>query len=81
MKTKSKPTTPFANEPISVWKVSGKRMTIDELIEEGFGCVRATAFRYALRPLNGRLLGKLESINSDEYPRFERSRPGDHSGL
>jgi uncharacterized membrane protein YkvA (DUF1232 family) len=28
----------------------------------------ATAFHYALRSLNGRLLEKLESINSDEYP-------------
>jgi hypothetical protein len=68
MKTKSKPTTPFANVPISVWKVSGKPVTIDEFIEEGIGCVDATAFHYALRSLNSRLLEKLESINSDEYP-------------
>jgi uncharacterized membrane protein YkvA (DUF1232 family) len=68
MKTKSKPTTPFANVPVSVWKVSGKPVTIDEFIEEGIGCVDATAFHYALRSLNGRLLEKLESINSDEYP-------------
>ena len=43
MKTKSKLTTPFANVPISVWKVSGKPVTIDEFIEEGIGCVDATA--------------------------------------
>src|SRR6266478_7083072 len=68
MKTKPKPTTPFANVPISVWKVSGKPVTIDEFIEEGIGCVDATVFHYALRSLNGRLLEKLESIISDEYP-------------
>ena len=39
MKPKSKLTTPFANVPISVWKVSGKPVTIDEFIEEGIGCV------------------------------------------
>jgi uncharacterized membrane protein YkvA (DUF1232 family) len=54
--------------PISVWKVSGKPVTIDGFIEEGIGCVDATAFHYALRSLKGRLLEKLGSINSDEYP-------------
>jgi hypothetical protein len=68
MKTKSKLTTPFVNVPISVWKVSGRPVAIDEFIDEGIGCVDATGFHYALRSLNGRLLEKLESINSDEYP-------------
>jgi hypothetical protein len=68
MKTKSKLTTPFANMPISVWKVSRKPVTIDEFIEEGIDCVDATAFRFALRALNARLWEKLESVNADEYP-------------
>ena len=73
MKTTSKLTTPFAIVPISVWKVSGRPVAIDEFIDEGIGCVDATAFHYALRSLNGRLLEKLESINSDEYPGFREA--------
>jgi hypothetical protein len=68
VKTKSKLTTPFANMPISVWKVSGKPVTIDEFIEEGIDCVDATAFRFSLHALNARLWAKLESVNADEYP-------------
>jgi uncharacterized membrane protein YkvA (DUF1232 family) len=68
MRTKLKPTTRFEKVPISIWKVSGKPMTIDEFIEEGSGRVDATAFRDARRSLNGRLWEKLESINAEEYP-------------
>jgi uncharacterized membrane protein YkvA (DUF1232 family) len=68
MKTKSKPTTPFENVTINLWKVSGQPVTIDEFIERGIDCVDATGFRYALRSLNGRLWEKLQSINADEYP-------------
>jgi uncharacterized membrane protein YkvA (DUF1232 family) len=68
MRTKLKPRTRFEMAPISVWKVSGKRVTIDEFIEEGRGCVDATGFRDAQQSLNGRLWEKLESINAEEYP-------------
>ena len=61
-------TTRFEKVPISIWKVSGKPVAIDEFIEEGSGCVDATGFRHALRSLNGRLWEKLESINAEEYP-------------
>ena len=53
---------------MSIWKVAGKPVTIDEFIEEGSDRVDATGFRGALRSLNGRLWEKLESINAEEYP-------------
>ena len=76
-------TTRFEKVPISIWKVSGKPVTIDEFIEEGRGSVDATGFRAAVRlwSLNGRLWQKLESINAKEYPPFARTGPGDHSSL
>jgi hypothetical protein len=68
MRPKLKSTTRFEKVPIGIWKVSGKRVTIDEFIEEGSDRVDATGFRNALRSLNDRLREKLESINAEEYP-------------
>jgi uncharacterized membrane protein YkvA (DUF1232 family) len=68
MKSRLKPTTRVEKVPISTWKISGKRVTIDEFIEEGSGRMDATGFRDALRSLNGRLREKLESIEAEEYP-------------
>jgi|SRR6266478_5145385 hypothetical protein len=68
MRTKLKSTTRFEKVPMSIWKVAGKPVTIDEFIEEGSDRVDATGFRGALRSLNGRLWEKLESINAEEYP-------------
>jgi uncharacterized membrane protein YkvA (DUF1232 family) len=68
MRTKLKSTTRFEKVTISIWKVAGKSVTIDEFIEEGSNRVDATGFRGALRSLNGRLWEKLESINAEEYP-------------
>jgi uncharacterized membrane protein YkvA (DUF1232 family) len=63
-------TTRFEEVPISIWKVSGKPVTIDEFIEEGRASVEATGLRAVLRSwsLNGYLWEKLESINAEEYP-------------
>jgi hypothetical protein len=73
MRTKLKSTTRVEKVPISIWKVSGKPVAIDEFIEEGSGCVDATGFRHALRSLNGRLWEKLESINAEEYPHLREA--------
>jgi hypothetical protein len=68
MRTKIKLATGFEKVPISIWKFSGKPVTIDEFIEAGSGRLDATGFRGALHSLNGRLSEKLESINPEEYP-------------
>ena len=68
MRMELKSTTRFEKVPISIWKVFGKPVTIDEFIEEGSRCVDAIGFRDALRSLDGRLWQKLESINAEEYP-------------
>jgi uncharacterized membrane protein YkvA (DUF1232 family) len=71
MKVKS--TTSFAKAPLSIWKVCGKRVTIDEFIEAGSDRMDATGFRAALRSLNSRVREKLESVNPDEYPDLRES--------
>ena len=53
---------------MSMWKVSGKPVAIDEFIGAGSDRVDATGFRGALHSLNARLSEKLESINPKEYP-------------
>src|SRR5215831_3332423 len=69
MRTKIESATGFEKVPISIWKVSGKPVTIDEFIAAGSGRVDATGFRgAALHSLNGRLSEKLESINPEECP-------------
>jgi uncharacterized membrane protein YkvA (DUF1232 family) len=68
MRPKLRSTTRFEKVPIGIWKICGKPVTIDEFIEEGSDRIDATGFRGALRPLNGRLCEKLESINAEEYP-------------
>jgi uncharacterized membrane protein YkvA (DUF1232 family) len=68
MRTTSKSTIRFEKAPLSIWKISGKPVTIDEFIEEGSSRLDATGFRDALRSLNGRLWEKLESINAEENP-------------
>jgi hypothetical protein len=68
MRPESKSTTRLENAPLTIWKVSGRRVTIDEFIEEGSDRMDVTAFRNVLRSLNARLLEKLESINAEEYP-------------
>jgi hypothetical protein len=68
MRPESKSTTRLERAPLTIWKVSGRRVTIDEFIAEGSDRMDATAFRDVLRSFNARLLEKLESINAEEYP-------------
>jgi hypothetical protein len=68
MRSESKSTTRLEQAPLTIWKVSGRQVTIDEFIEEGSDRMDVTAFRNVLRSLNARLLEKLESINAEEYP-------------
>jgi len=68
MRTEIESATGFEKVPISIWKISGKPVTIDEFIAAGSDRVDATGFRGALHSLNARRSEKLESINLEEYP-------------
>jgi uncharacterized membrane protein YkvA (DUF1232 family) len=57
----------FGRVPESVWRVSGKAMTIDEFIEDQAQHVSARDIS-VLRSFSGRLLDKLKETNADDYP-------------
>src|SRR6202011_1868689 len=64
----SKPTTSeFGQISPTEWRVSGKIMTIDEIIEDEAQHVNSTDLR-VLESCSGRLLDKLKETNPDEYP-------------
>jgi hypothetical protein len=64
----SKPTTSeFGQISPTEWRVAGKIMTIDEIIEDEAQQVNSTDLR-VLESFSGRLLDKLKESNSDEYP-------------
>jgi uncharacterized membrane protein YkvA (DUF1232 family) len=64
----SKPTTlEFGQVSPTEWRVSGKTMTIDEIIEVEAQHVNSTDLR-VLENFSGRLLDKLKESNSDMYP-------------
>jgi hypothetical protein len=64
----SKATTlEFGQVSSTEWRVSGKTMTIDEIIEGEAQHVNSTDLR-VLENFNGRLLDKLKESNSDMYP-------------
>ena len=64
----SKPTTSeFGQVSPTEWRVAGKIMTIDEIIEDEAQHVNSTDLR-VLESFSGRLLDKLKESNSDEYP-------------
>jgi uncharacterized membrane protein YkvA (DUF1232 family) len=64
----SKPTTSeFGQVSPNQWRVSGKTMTIDEIIEYEARQVNSTDLR-VLENFSGRLLDKLKESKSDEYP-------------
>jgi uncharacterized membrane protein YkvA (DUF1232 family) len=78
MKPKSKSTEPLASsdKPAtaqfgqvseSVWRVSGKTMTIDEFIEDQAQHVNSIDIS-VLGAFSGRLLDKLKGTHADEYP-------------
>jgi uncharacterized membrane protein YkvA (DUF1232 family) len=78
MKPKSKPTElhikpsklttlEFGQVSPTEWRVSGKTMTIDEIIEDEARQVNSTDIR-VLESFSGRLLDKLKESKSDMYP-------------
>jgi uncharacterized membrane protein YkvA (DUF1232 family) len=68
MRPELKSTNRLEKVPLSIWRVSGRQVTIDEFIEEGSNRMDATGFRDVLRSLNVRLSEKLESIDAEEHP-------------
>src|SRR6266481_8593329 len=64
----TKPTTSeFGQVSPTEWRVAGKIMTIDEIIEDEAQHVNSSDVR-VLESFSGRLLDKLKESNSDEYP-------------
>jgi uncharacterized membrane protein YkvA (DUF1232 family) len=64
----SKPTTSeFGQVSPTEWRVSGKIMTIDEIIEDEAQQVNSADLR-VLENFSARLLDKLKESNSDMYP-------------
>ncbi len=64
----TKPTTSeFGQISPTEWRVAGKIMTIDEIIEDEAQHVNSTDLR-VLESFSGRLLDKLKESNSDMYP-------------
>jgi uncharacterized membrane protein YkvA (DUF1232 family) len=64
----SKPTTAaFGQVSPTEWRIAGKIMTIDEIIEDEAQYANSTDLRM-LESFSGRLLDKLKESNSDEYP-------------
>ena len=83
MKPKSKSTEPLASsdKPAtaqfgqvseSVWRVSGKTMTIDEFIEDQAQHVNSIDIS-VLGSFSGRLLDKLKETNAVEYPGLQEA--------
>ena len=83
MKPKSKSTEPLASsdKPAtaqfgqvseSVWRVSGKTMTIDEFIEDQARHVNSIDISL-LGAFSGRLLDKLKETNAVEYPGLQEA--------
>ena len=54
--------------PISIWKVAGKPVTIDEFIENGSNRLDAIGFRQSRRSLIDRLREKLENSDFETFP-------------
>jgi uncharacterized membrane protein YkvA (DUF1232 family) len=60
-------TSEFGQISPTEWRVSGKTMTIDEIIEDEAQHVNSTDLR-VLESCSGRLLDKLKETNTDDYP-------------
>src|SRR5260370_3795096 len=68
-----KPTTAeFGEVSESVWRVSGKRVTIDAFIEDQARHVNSLDIA-VLATFNGRLLDKLKEANAIEYPALKEA--------
>jgi uncharacterized membrane protein YkvA (DUF1232 family) len=57
----------FGQVSLTEWRVAGKTMTIDEIIEDEARQVNSTDLR-VLENFSGRLLDKLKESKSDMYP-------------
>ena len=55
-------------DPISVWKVAGRAVTIDEFIEDGSNRLDAIGFRQSRRSLIDRLREQLENSDFEAFP-------------
>src|SRR3981081_1608261 len=65
-------TAQFGQVSESVWRVSGKTMTIDKYIEDQALCVNSTNIS-VLKAFSGRLLNKLKEANAVEYPGLQEA--------
>jgi hypothetical protein len=65
-------TAQFGQVSESVWRVSGKTMTIDEFIEDQARHVNSIDIS-VLGAFSGRLLDKLEETNAVEYPGLQEA--------
>ena len=65
-------TAQFGQVSESVWRVSGKTMTIDEFIEDQARHVNSTAIS-VLSSFRGRLLDKLKETNAVEHPGLQEA--------
>ena len=54
--------------PISIWKVAGRPVTIDEFIEDGSNRLDAIGFRQSRRSLIDRLREKLANNDFETFP-------------
>ena len=65
---KSKFKTIYERTPISIWKIAGRPVTIDEFIEYGSNRLDAVGFGQSRRALIDRLRGKLENRSFERFP-------------
>ena len=73
-------TAQFGQVSESVWRVSGKRMTIDAFIEDQAQHVNSIDIS-VLGAFSGRLLDKLKEANAIGYPELQEAVQGHHPVL
>ena len=78
MSRKLKSKTVEESARISIWKVAGRPVTIDEFIEEGSNRLDAIGFRQSRRALIGRLHHKLLNSDFGNVSRIGRSSRTDY---
>ena len=65
---KSKFKTIYERTPISIWKIAGRPVTIDEFIEDGSNRLDAVGFGQSRRALIDRLREKLGNSEFETFP-------------
>jgi hypothetical protein len=68
MSRKLKSKTIQESAPISIWKVAGRPVTVDEFIEQGTSRLDAIGFRQSRRSLIARLHEKLVTDDFETFP-------------